>query len=149
MMSTAHRLQETGEHVKNYHPQILVLAGNLFSRPSLIDLAHEITRNNSLLIVGEVKREKISYHERVNEENIAYRYFRNKSIKAFYNLIDNTDVEEGVKLMIQSSGFGRLKPNIVLMGYQSSWITGAPSSLKAYYSVLKYVTIFFSLHIMQ
>ena len=30
IIGTAHRLQETGGHVKNYHPQILVLAGNPF-----------------------------------------------------------------------------------------------------------------------
>lgn len=30
VIATAHRFQETGEHVKNYHPQILVLAGNPF-----------------------------------------------------------------------------------------------------------------------
>lgn len=137
MMANAHKLQHTGEHVKNYHPQILVLAGNPFSRPPLIDLANAITKNSSLLIIGDVKRDKLSHHERKNKENAAYEYFDKKGIKAFYNLIDDTDVETGIKLMIQSSGFGRLTPNIVLMGYQSNWATAGITSLKTYYSILQ------------
>lgn len=30
VISTAHKLQAAGDHVKNYHPQILVLSGNPF-----------------------------------------------------------------------------------------------------------------------
>lgn len=101
MLATAHKLQQTGEHVKNFHPQILVLAGNPFSRPPLIDLAHAITRNSSLLIIGDVKREKLSHKARTDKVDDAYKYFNDKGIKAFYNLIDDTDVEMGIKLMIQ------------------------------------------------
>lgn len=30
LIHTAHRLQATGDHVKNYHPQLLVLTGSPF-----------------------------------------------------------------------------------------------------------------------
>lgn len=137
MLATAHKLQHTGDHVKNYHPQILVLAGNPFTRPPLIDLAHAITRNSSLLIVGDVKREKMSHRASTDKVNDAYKYFEDKGIKAFYNLIDDTDIIIGIKLMIQSSGFGRLSPNLVMMGYQTSWATAGNASLKTYYSILQ------------
>jgi solute carrier family 12 sodium/potassium/chloride transporter 2 len=137
MMASAHKLQHTGDHVKNYHPQVLVLAGNPFSRPPLIDLAYSVTKSSLLLIIGDVKRDKLSHHERMQKENAAYEYFSNKGIKAFYNLIDDTDIEMGIKLMIQSSGFGRLAPNIVLMGYQSNWATSGVTGLKTYYSILQ------------
>lgn len=53
-LTSVHRLTHTGEHVKNYRPQILVLAGRVHARPSLLDFANLITKNNSLLIVGEL-----------------------------------------------------------------------------------------------
>lgn len=135
MISAAHQLQQTGDHVKNFHPQILVLAGKPLIRPALIDLAHLITRNSSLLMVGDVKPEKLSYRERKDKINEAYKYFNDKNIKAFYNIVDDVDIEVGIKMMIQSSGFGRLSPNIVLMGYQNNWSTAG--SLKTYYNILK------------
>lgn len=137
MLKQAYKLQQTGEHVKNYHPQILVLAGNPFTRPPLIDLAYDITRNSSLLIVGDVKQEKLSHRALTDKVNDAYKYFGDKGIKAFYNLIDDIDVATGIKLMIQSSGFGKLTPNVVLMGYQSNWAVAGNSSLKIYYNILQ------------
>jgi solute carrier family 12 (sodium/potassium/chloride transporter), member 2 len=137
MIATAHNLQQTGEHVKNYHPQILVLAGDPFSRPPLIDLAHLITKNSCLLMVGDVKREKLSHHDRTEKINHAYKNLKEKGIKAFYNLIDDVDIEIGIKLMIQTSGFGRLSPNIVLMGYQNNWLSAGNQSLTIYYSILQ------------
>lgn len=53
-LTSVHRLTHTGEHVKNYRPQILVLAGRVHARPPLVDFANLITKNNSLLVVGEV-----------------------------------------------------------------------------------------------
>lgn len=137
LISAAHRLQQTGEHIKNYHPQILVLAGNPITRPALIDLGHLLTKNSSLLMVGDVIDSKLSH--RVRTEMIAetYRYFDEKKIKAFYNLIDDVDMETGIKLMIQSSGFGKLSPNIVMMGYKTDWATCGFSVLKTYFNVLQ------------
>jgi solute carrier family 12 sodium/potassium/chloride transporter 2 len=139
MISAAHQLQQTGDHVKNYHPQILVLAGNVFSRPPLIDIANLITKNSSLLMIGDVKQEKLSHNEHVRMVKAAYKYFGEKNVKAFYNLIDDVNVDLGIKLMIQSSGFGRLSPNIVLMGYQTSWATAGFGALKSYYNILQWV----------
>lgn len=53
-LTSAYRLQQIDDHVKNYRPQILVLAGKFQSRPPLVDLAHLITKHNSLMIVGDV-----------------------------------------------------------------------------------------------
>lgn len=53
-LTTAYRLEQIDEHVKNYRPQVLVLAGALQSCPPLIDLAGLITKNNSLMIVGDI-----------------------------------------------------------------------------------------------
>ena len=137
LISAAHRLQQTGEHVKNYHPQILVLSGNPITRPALIDLGSVITKNTSLLMVGDVFENKLPNRMRNEMVSETYRYFDEKKIKAFYNLVDDVNMETGIKLMIQTSGFGKLSPNIVLMGYKSDWATGGYQNLKTYFNILK------------
>lgn len=53
-LASTFRLNNIDEHVKNYAPQILALTGPPGARPALIHLANLITKNNSLLISGEV-----------------------------------------------------------------------------------------------
>lgn len=136
MIAAAQRLQHTGEHIKNYHPQILVLAGNPATRPALIDLGNILTKN-SLLIVGDVFETKLSYRAMSEMTNEVYRYFESQKIKGFYNLIDDIDMESGIKLMIQSSGFGKLSPNIILVGYKNDWQTCGYGALNTYFKVLQ------------
>lgn len=137
LISAAHRLQQTGEHIKNYHPQILMLAGNPITRPALLDLGGLLTKNTSLLMVGDVCENKLSYRLRMEMVAETYRYFDQKKLKAFYNLIDDVNAEVGIKLMIQTSGFGKLSPNIVMMGYKGDWASCNYSALKTYFNVLK------------
>lgn len=49
-----HNLIRVEDHVKNFRPQLLVLTGMTSSRPSLIDFAHLITKNLSLLVCGNI-----------------------------------------------------------------------------------------------
>lgn len=137
LISAAHRLQQTGEHIKNFHPQILILSGNPITRPALIDLGGLITKNSSLLMVGDVLESKLSHRLRTEMVAEAYRYFDSRKVKAFYNLIDDVNIETGIKLMIQSSGFGRLSPNILMMGYKTDWSSCPFSALKTYFNVLQ------------
>lgn len=53
-LSAIQRLQNISDHVKNYHPQVLVLAGRPYNRPPIVDLANLITKNHSLMIIGDV-----------------------------------------------------------------------------------------------
>lgn len=137
MLSAIFRLQQTGEHIKNFHPQVLALTGDPTHRPSLIDLAVLITHNKSLLMIGDVREKKLSHRERDNITREAYDFINSKKIKGFYNLIDDIDMETGVKLMIQSSGFGVLSPNIVLMGYKGNWMTCKSVELKSYFNAIQ------------
>lgn len=68
-LTTSHRLINIGEHVKNYQPQVLVLCGSPLSRPPLLDFANLITKNNSLLIVGDIVE--------VNLMLVAHGHFNN------------------------------------------------------------------------
>ncbi|XP_059611500.1 bumetanide-sensitive sodium-(potassium)-chloride cotransporter isoform X2 [Phlebotomus argentipes] len=135
-LSSALRLQSIGDHVKNYHPQILVLAGKPQHRPPLIDLANLITKHNSLMIVGEVISQKMSYKSRMTNIKEGQKWLKARKIKAFYNVVEGFSLEEGVRALIQASGFGKLSPNILLMGYKSDWKTCNHDELISYFTVL-------------
>lgn len=159
-LTSTYRLQQIDEHVKNYRPQVLVLAGTLQCRPPLVDLANQITKHNSLMIVGNVVTVSIerhlsndsffSYNSCLNsiQKNVSYksrkrlidegqRWLNSRKIKAFYNVVEGLDFETGVRALIQTTGVGKLAPNILLMGYKSNWQTCTNEDLVSYFNVLQ------------
>lgn len=136
-LSAALRLQRVNDHIKNYHPQVLVLAGQPFSRPPLIDLANSITKHHSLLIVGDIVNHKISHRRRLQMCHDAQKWLNVRKIKAFYNLVDDVLFEDGVRSLIQASGFGKLQPNIVMMGYKADWRSCGNVELQKYFNSLQ------------
>ncbi|XP_029733780.2 bumetanide-sensitive sodium-(potassium)-chloride cotransporter isoform X1 [Aedes albopictus] len=135
-LSATQKLQNIGDHVKNYHPSVLVLAGNPMNRPPLIDLANLITKNHSLMIVGDIINERLSHRKRTELHSECRKFLEIRKIRGFYQPIDSLSFEEGVHALIQTSGVGKLSPNIVLMGYKSDWMTCPVKDLLTYYNVL-------------
>ncbi|KAF5306750.1 hypothetical protein FQA39_LY01508 [Lamprigera yunnana] len=135
-LTTSHRLINIGEHVKNYQPQVLLLCGKPQSRPPLLDFANLITKNNSLLIVGEIEEGRLSYRARANKTKLAYQWLRDHKIKAFYTLVDGIAFETGAKALLQTTGIGKLSPNVLIMGYKNDWNICNSDDLSAYFNVL-------------
>ncbi|KAF7492611.1 Solute carrier family 12 member 2 [Sarcoptes scabiei] len=120
-VNTVYKLTMLPEHVKTYRPQILLLSGNPSTRSEFIDLAFLMTKNIGLLICGHIVMLPIS----VRAQNIlihdGIQYLIQKNIKAFLNLVQESTLSQGVKSMIQSVGIGKLRPNIIMLGYKSNW----------------------------
>ncbi|XP_035891266.1 bumetanide-sensitive sodium-(potassium)-chloride cotransporter-like [Anopheles stephensi] len=135
-LSAALKLQCVGEHVKNYHPSVLVLTGLPASRPPLLDLAHQITKNQALLIVGDVVRDRLSHRKRELRLNDSRCFMEARKVQGFYELIDGIGLEKGVRALMQTSGVGKLSPNIVLVGYKADWMRCSVQELQTYYNVL-------------
>uniref|UniRef100_A0A182JS22 Uncharacterized protein n=1 Tax=Anopheles christyi TaxID=43041 RepID=A0A182JS22_9DIPT len=135
-LSAALKLQCVGDHVKNYHPSVLVLTGRPSSRPALIDLAHQITKSQALLIVGDVVRERLSHRKRELRSSDSRSFMEKRKTQGFYQLIDGIGLEKGVRALIQTSGVGKLSPNIVLVGYKADWMRCPVQELQTYYNVL-------------
>lgn len=51
-----------------------------------------------------------------------------RHIKAFPVTIADRNIRHGVQSLIQAAGLGKLKPNILLMGYKSEWSKLSPTS---------------------
>ncbi|XP_045501318.1 bumetanide-sensitive sodium-(potassium)-chloride cotransporter isoform X2 [Colias croceus] len=135
-LSSAHNLARTGEHVKNYWPQLLVLAGKPQDRPALVDLGNLITKAGSLMIVGDVQQKKLTYKERSYRLRSSDEWLRGRKVRAFCANVNGFSFEIGARALMQSTGVGRLAPNVLLMGYKADWTTAPAIDLESYFNVL-------------
>ncbi|XP_050303386.1 bumetanide-sensitive sodium-(potassium)-chloride cotransporter [Anthonomus grandis grandis] len=133
---TAQKLINVGEHVKNYKPQVLVLCGRPKHRPSLMDFANLVTKNHSLLIVGDIIEESMNHKQRSQRVADGYAFLKSNKIKAFYAVVDNMEFETGATGLMQMSGIGKLTPNVLMMGYKNEWTGCSDEQLLAYFNIL-------------
>lgn len=130
------QLNNVDEHVKNYRPQILVLSGLPSARPILIDFADLLTKKLSLMICGHVIEGTSNQRERIYLQRQTREWFKKHKIKGFYTVVDGENFEIGARALIQAVGVGKLKPNIVLMGYKSDWQTCSKDELQSYFETI-------------
>ncbi|XP_031638851.1 bumetanide-sensitive sodium-(potassium)-chloride cotransporter isoform X2 [Contarinia nasturtii] len=130
------QLNNVDEHVKNYRPQILVLSGMPNSRPILIDFADLLTKKLSLMICGHIIEGASTQRERVFLQRQAREWFKKHKIKGFYTIVDGENFETGARALLQASGVGKLKPNIVLMGYKADWQSCHKDELQSYFNTI-------------
>ncbi|XP_073989263.1 sodium potassium chloride cotransporter [Rhodnius prolixus] len=133
---TVHKLATSSEHVKNYQPQLLVLSGPPQNRPALIDLANLITKHNSLLMCAEISKERLLHKARMARIRVGYDWLGMRRIKGFFIVVDGLPMDEAAKSMMQSSGVGKLRPNVVLMGYKTDWQKCPDEDLHMYFTIL-------------
>lgn len=139
-LMSVQQLNNVEDHVKNYRPQILVLSGLPNTRPVLVDFAYMLTKNLSLLVCGHVLRGSGSQKYRNYLKERASNWFRKHRVKGFYALVDGEDFESGTRALMQASGIGKLKPNIILMGYKTDWQTCERKELVQYFNVMHKVS---------
>lgn len=139
-LMSVQQLNNVEDHVKNYRPQILVLSGLPNTRPVLVDFAYMLTKNLSLLVCGHVLRGSGSQKYRNYLKERASSWFRKHRVKGFYALVDGEDFESGTRALMQASGIGKLKPNIILMGYKTDWQTCERKELVQYFNVMHKVS---------
>uniref|UniRef100_A0A5F7Z7E3 Solute carrier family 12 member 3 n=1 Tax=Macaca mulatta TaxID=9544 RepID=A0A5F7Z7E3_MACMU len=131
-------LNEVEDHIKNYRPQCLVLTGPPNFRPALVDFVGTFTRNLSLMICGHVL---IGPHkQRMPELQLIAsghtKWLNKRKIKAFYSDVIAEDLRKGVQILMQASGLGRMKPNILVVGFKKNWQSAHPATVEDYIGIL-------------
>ncbi|GAB6028057.1 solute carrier 12 [Chamberlinius hualienensis] len=129
-------LTMTEDHVKNYRPQILVLSGKPSSRPQLVDFSYYITKGIGMTICGDVNKTKLLQRERNSLEKSQYRWLSERNCRAFYSVIEDDNLENGSKALLQTVGVGKLRPNMVLLGYKYNWAGCSEKDVIEYFSIL-------------
>uniref|UniRef100_A0A3P8ZGF6 Solute carrier family 12 member 1 n=1 Tax=Esox lucius TaxID=8010 RepID=A0A3P8ZGF6_ESOLU len=126
------------DHVKNFRPQCLVLTGAPKNRPALLDLAHCFTKNYGLCLTCEVfvgqKTRTVTDLNAGMEKN--QMWLNKKKRKAFYSAVVCDNFRQGAESLLQVSGLGRLRPNILMMGFKKNWRTVDYADVQSYTGVL-------------
>ncbi|XP_061231807.1 solute carrier family 12 member 3 isoform X2 [Neopsephotus bourkii] len=131
-------LSEVDEHIKNYRPQCLVLTGPPNFRPALVDFVGTFTKNLSLMLCGNVviaPRKQKMPDSRLTADGHT-RWLMKRKIKAFYTDVVAENLRSGVQMLIQAAGLGKMRPNILVLGYKRNWRTASPQSLEDYVGIL-------------
>ncbi|KAM8799289.1 solute carrier family 12 member 3 [Eudromia elegans] len=131
-------LSEVDEHVKNYRPQCLVLTGPPNFRPALVDFVGTFTKNLSLMICGNVligSRKQRMPESRLTSDGHT-KWLIKRKIKAFYTDVVAEDLRSGVQILMQASGLGKMRPNILALGYKRNWQTAHPQTVEDYIGIL-------------
>ncbi|XP_054285767.1 solute carrier family 12 member 1-like [Macrosteles quadrilineatus] len=134
-LGAVQQLNKVQEHVKNYQPQILVLSALPSCRPPLVDFASLMTKN-SLLICGHILSTPVPHRVRYVLNQKARNWLDVHKIKGFYNNIDDSNFEDGASSLMQTSGLGKMRPNILLMGYKMDWRTCDRADLAMYFNIM-------------
>ncbi|KRZ93731.1 Solute carrier family 12 member 2 [Trichinella sp. T8] len=132
-------LMSTEEHVKNYRPQVLVLAGNPVTRPCMLDFVRSITKDISLMVCGHVivlENPSEICHMLNQWTVLMYGWLRRRKIKAFYAPVVIDNFNNGIEMLFQTSGMGKLCPNIVFLGYKSDWRTCSKKEMSNYFCII-------------
>lgn len=139
-LNSVQQLNNVEDHIKNYRPQILVFSGFPNTRPILVDFAYSLTKNVSLLLCGHIIKGATNHKHQSYLQRRARDWFGIHKLKAFYSQVDDESFESGCKALMQASGIGKLKPNIVLMGYKHDWRTCDKDDLQMYFNVVHKVS---------
>uniref|UniRef100_A0A8C6MPP1 Solute carrier family 12 member 3 n=1 Tax=Mus spicilegus TaxID=10103 RepID=A0A8C6MPP1_MUSSI len=131
-------LNEVEDHIKNYRPQCLVLTGPPNFRPALVDFVSTFTQNLSLMICGHVLigpgKQRVPELRLIASGHT--KWLNKRKIKAFYSDVIAEDLRSGVQILMQASGLGRMKPNILVVGFKRNWQSAHPATVEDYIGVL-------------
>ncbi|XP_077555492.1 solute carrier family 12 member 2-like [Haemaphysalis longicornis] len=130
------KLNNVRDHIKNYRPQILVLTGNPADRLPLVDFAYLLTKKLSLMVCGDIRKPPMSYRSRNALMSKAYNCFDQRKVKAFYSVVLHDSFSKGVLSLIQLVGIGKLRPNVVLMGFKANWQSCPKKELLEYFDAI-------------
>nr|XP_035137946.1 solute carrier family 12 member 3 isoform X1 [Callithrix jacchus] len=131
-------LNEVEDHIKNYRPQCLVLTGPPNFRPALVDFVGTFTQNLSLMICGHVligpPKQRMPELRLIASGHT--KWLNKRKIKAFYSDVIAEDLRSGVQILMQAAGLGRMKPNILVVGFKKNWQSAHPATVEDYIGIL-------------
>jgi len=122
------KLRKDNIHVKNFRPSYLVLSGPPSIRPHLIYFGDILRRaSKGLLVFGHVTIGSYQRNLQKYRESHLGGFLQSGTrnfpatkpkVKGFFESVIADSLQSGTQILVQMSGLGRLKPNVVVMGYK-------------------------------
>uniref|UniRef100_A0A9J7YUA1 Solute carrier family 12 member 3 n=1 Tax=Cyprinus carpio carpio TaxID=630221 RepID=A0A9J7YUA1_CYPCA len=79
-----------------------------------------------IFLVFSILASKISTH---------LKWLDKRRIKSFYHTVVADDLHVGVQMLLQSTGLGRMKPNVLVMGFKKNWRKAQPNNIENYIGI--------------
>lgn len=131
------KLVRIEDHVKTFRPQILLLSGYPRNRVNLVDFAATITKKQSLLICGHILQGDIESFSTKLQSRAVYKWFEDHKINSFYNTVCAPTFRVGAQVLLQTLGIGKLRPNILMLGYKCNWLNAEVADVLDYFNVIQ------------
>ncbi|XP_048828420.1 solute carrier family 12 member 3 [Brienomyrus brachyistius] len=125
------------DHIKNYRPQCLVLSGPPSFRPAMVDFVSTFTKNLSMMMCGNVVTDSPSSESVEAAHSTRHvKWLNKRQVRSFYRGVVAVDLRSGVQMLLQASGLGRMKPNVLVLGYKKNWRKDKPCCMDNYIGVI-------------
>lgn len=132
------RMIDVPDHVKTFRPQILCLTGTPAFRPALLDFADCVTRKMSLLVAGHIiSNLDVNTKTRRALTQRAVKFFHKRKVDSFYEIKTENSFSQGAKALMELSGLGKLRPNLLLIGYKQNWLDCPLDDLLEYFKTIQ------------
>ncbi|TDG99640.1 hypothetical protein EPR50_G00195810 [Perca flavescens] len=131
-LSASVALSGVEDHVKNFRPQCLVLTGPPTQRPALVDFVDSFTKHTSLMICGDIIMDKDRRTRPQEATDRLVKWMNERKVRSFYSPFTADSLRVGARHLLQASGLGKLKPNILVLGFKSNWRDSSPESIEDY-----------------
>uniref|UniRef100_A0A8C2YXV8 Solute carrier family 12 member 3 n=1 Tax=Cyclopterus lumpus TaxID=8103 RepID=A0A8C2YXV8_CYCLU len=107
------------------------------SRPALVDLVTCFTKDLSLMICGNIVTDgpSASVVEKASSESHV-SWLNQRKVRSFYRGVVARELRSGVNMLLQGAGLGRIKPNVLLMGFKKDCCSETPQAAHNYIGIL-------------
>uniref|UniRef100_A0A669BHD6 Solute carrier family 12 member 3 n=1 Tax=Oreochromis niloticus TaxID=8128 RepID=A0A669BHD6_ORENI len=120
------------------HTACLVLTGPPSSRPALVDLVSCFTKDLSLMLCGNVLTDGPTpsvLEKTMNDSHL--NWLNKRKVRSFYRGVVAADLQSGVNVLLQGAGLGRMKPNVLIMGFKKDWRSDTPQAAHNYIGIMR------------
>ncbi len=119
------RLEDHAYHEKNWRPAVIAMGTGSDDRLALAVLGRRLAGSHGLLMLGQVftdkSEEMLERHESV--QGAMRKLISDNGLDAFPAITFAPDLSAGVSSLIQCSGIGAMRPNMVLFGWNQDSAT--------------------------
>ena len=113
-----------------------MLSGDPADRPCLVDFANMITKRLSFLECVNVVKDTMDWKNIELMKANGGQWLQSNKVKAFYSVTRHSNFGTGARVALEMSGLGKMRPNMVIVGFKENWAT-CPKEAKEYYQVLQ------------
>ena len=114
-------LEQKQYHAKNWRPSVIVMGSATMDRLHMAVLARHLAGSHGLLILGQVMPNVSEnlYERHANKLNTLRKLIADSRLQAFPAVTIAETIHEGISSLVQCSGIGALRPNLVMLGWST------------------------------